>query len=120
MAEIALRRHTAAIDIYRVVDCLERVKGNADRQNDAQSVEPQGHAECAQYFIQRLQKEVSVLEVSQNAEIDKETQDQEDFSSPRRRAALHAQGEEIVHHGCRTDEQSQPGVPHGVEIEAGG
>jgi len=71
--KITLRRDAAAIDVRRVAERLERVKRDADRQNDIELRLQDGEAKMLKQRVHVVQRKIKVFEEEQNGEICAET-----------------------------------------------
>jgi hypothetical protein len=69
--------------------------------------------------VEGFEEEVRVLEEPEHAEVDADAQAGEQPSEAARLVGVHPAGEEVVEGGRPCDEQRQPFVPGGVEVEAG-
>ena len=117
--QIAFRRHFATVDIDHVVDRLERVEGNADRQDDAEYRHRRRRSRGLERLFQGLQEEVRVLEVTEQTEIADQIHAQKPTTRARRRTRFDAKGEEVIDHSGNADDRGKPLVPTRVEIETG-
>src|SRR5581483_10395813 len=67
--EILLGHNAATIDVNRVVDRLEGVEGDADRQDNFEQRDVVGNSHGVEAASQRFQEEVRILEVAEQAQI---------------------------------------------------
>ena len=76
-----------AVHVDGVTERLESVKGNADRQNDVERAGMPGNVKGRQDRLQGVDKKVEILEKPQYAQVDCNTQEQQQFSHA---GSLHA------------------------------
>ncbi len=69
---IPLRRQSAAINVDEVVDRLEGVERDADRQQHAEHGQRGVQPDNVQRLFQGSQEEVRILEIDQQAQVDAE------------------------------------------------
>jgi hypothetical protein len=109
------RGQAAAGDVDRVGEFLERVEAEPRREDDLQRGRAQFYIEQREVVDQRGHEEVVVLEEAQDAEIDDETDRQEQSAlvilAQRPQSQAHAE----VDDGAEQQEPEKPPVPPAVE-----
>ena len=120
MIEPALGSNLAAIDVDGVANGFKCVERNADGQDDLEHGERSRRPHRIQRIAERIQEELCVLEVTQNAEIDAHADQHEQDRDPPRRGPLDAVSKQPIQRGRADNQQCQAKVPGGVEIEARG
>ena len=116
--QVAAGAQLSLVDVDRVAHRLERVEGNADRQQHAQRRLVPGHPGRRQHRVHVVDEEVEVLEEAQHPEVGDDAEPQERLAL--RRPRFHAAGRAVVDHRGGRDQDQEPRVHVAVEEIAAG
>ena len=117
--QVLLRRDAPPVDIDGVTDGLEGVEGDADGQDHLEDGKRCAGAQRVDAGFHGLEEEVGVLEIEEQAKVAHDADRQEQPAPARGGQGFQASRDQVVDDGGHTDDEGQPVVPAGVEIEAG-
>ena len=120
VVETADRGDVAPVDVDDVTDRLERVEGNADRQDHRQRDRVRGNSEAAQQPDEARLEEVEVLEEAEHAEVDGQRRGEQALAHSRTLGRADRAADEVVGRRRPDQQQEKTNVPVPVEHVAGG
>ncbi len=119
VSQVALGRHLPPIHVHHVADGLKSVERDAHGQDHAQQRQRRRAARAVQQLLERVEKEIDILEISEQAKVGADADGEQQLPGALGRPRLHAARQEVVEGGAGEDQAGEPAVPARIKDKAG-